>query len=159
MPQFHPFSEVWDVILFEYIGGCGSFHIYIYIYYIWITYSVHCCECTSQMHIIRYFWELRFIWYKRICSMLVACVATISILGGWFNIKMLSYQHCISHCGDKAILWPSYLDNGISYAGKPASLYCNKTQFGWYFMSRGCFLDERHVRLHGIQSLKILLPV
>ena len=42
---------------------------------------------------------------------------------GWFNIKMPSYQHRKSHCGDKTILLPSYLHNGISYAGKMTSLY------------------------------------
>ena len=30
------------------------------------------------------------------------------------NIKMLWYQLKKSHCGDKTILWPSYLHNGIS---------------------------------------------
>ena len=40
----------------------------------------------------------------------------------WFNIKMSSYQYRKSHCGDKTILWPSYLHIGISYTGK-TSLY------------------------------------
>ena len=40
-----------------------------------------------------------------------------------FNIKMTSYQYRKSHCGDKTILRPSYLHNGISYTGKMASLY------------------------------------
>ena len=43
--------------------------------------------------------------------------------GPWFNIKMLSYQYRKSHCGDKTILRPSYLHNGISYTGKMSSLY------------------------------------
>ena len=43
--------------------------------------------------------------------------------GPWFNIKMLSYHYRKSHCGDKTILRPSYLHNGISYTGKMASLY------------------------------------
>ena len=43
--------------------------------------------------------------------------------GGWFNKKMPSYQYRKSHCGDKTILRPSYLHNGISYTGKMASLY------------------------------------
>ena len=43
--------------------------------------------------------------------------------GPWFNIKMLSYQYRKSHCGDKTILRPSYLHNGISYTGKMVSLY------------------------------------
>ena len=40
-----------------------------------------------------------------------------------FNIKMSSYQYRKSNCGDKTILWPSYLHNGISYTGKTTSLY------------------------------------
>ena len=37
--------------------------------------------------------------------------------GFWLNIKMSSYQHRKSHCGDKTILRPSYLHNMISYIG------------------------------------------
>ena len=37
--------------------------------------------------------------------------------GPRFNIKMPSYQHRKSHCGDKTIWRPSYLHNGISYTG------------------------------------------
>ena len=48
--------------------------------------------------------------------------------GGWFNIKMLSYQYRKSHCGDKTILRPSYLHNGISYTGKTTSLYWIRAQ-------------------------------
>ena len=36
---------------------------------------------------------------------------------------MTSYQYRKSHCGDKTILRPSYLHNGISYTGKMTSLY------------------------------------
>ena len=43
--------------------------------------------------------------------------------GPWFNIKMISYQYRKTHCGDKTILRPSYLHNGISYTGKTTSLY------------------------------------
>ena len=43
--------------------------------------------------------------------------------GGWINIKTISYQYRKSHCGDKTILRPSYLHNGISYTGKMSSLY------------------------------------
>ena len=43
--------------------------------------------------------------------------------GGWINIKMPSYQYRKSHCGDKTILRPSYLHNGISYTDKMTSLY------------------------------------
>ena len=43
--------------------------------------------------------------------------------GPWFNIKMTSYQYRKSHCGDKTILRPSYLHNGISYTGKTSSYW------------------------------------
>ena len=43
--------------------------------------------------------------------------------GPWFNIKTTSYQYRKSHCGDKTILRPSYLHNGISFTGKVSSLY------------------------------------
>ena len=36
---------------------------------------------------------------------------------------MSSYQYSKSHCGDKTVLQPSYLHNGISYTGKMTSLY------------------------------------
>ena len=43
--------------------------------------------------------------------------------GGWFNIKMISYQYRKSHCGDKTILRSSYLHYGISYTDKMTSIY------------------------------------
>ena len=46
-----------------------------------------------------------------------------SYSGPWFNIKMSSCRYRKSHCGDKTILRPSYLHNGISYTGKMTSLY------------------------------------
>ena len=48
---------------------------------------------------------------------------SIRVLGGWISIKMPSYRNRKSHCGDKTILRPSYLHNGISYTGKTTSLY------------------------------------
>ena len=36
---------------------------------------------------------------------------------------MPSYQYRKSHCGNKTILWSSYLRNGISFTGKMTSLY------------------------------------
>ena len=41
---------------------------------------------------------------------------------------MTSYQYRNSHCGDKTILRPSYLHNGISYTGKTTSLYWIRAQ-------------------------------
>ena len=48
--------------------------------------------------------------------------------GPWFNIKKSSYQYRKSHCGDKTILRPSYLHNGISCTGKISSLYWIRAQ-------------------------------
>ena len=48
--------------------------------------------------------------------------------GPWFNKKMSSYQYMKSHCGDKTVLRPSYLNNGISYTGKMTSLYWIRAQ-------------------------------
>ena len=48
--------------------------------------------------------------------------------GSQFNIKMTSHQHRKSHCGDKTILRPSYLHNGISYTGKMTSQYWIRAQ-------------------------------
>ena len=48
--------------------------------------------------------------------------------GGWFNIKMPSYRYRKFHCGDKTILRPSYLHNGIPYTGKMKSLYWIRAQ-------------------------------
>ena len=61
-------------------------------------------------------------------DMLSICFAFILRPGGWFNIKMPSYQYRKSHYGDKTICWPSYLHNGISYTGKMASLYWIRAQ-------------------------------
>ena len=51
--------------------------------------------------------------------------------GPWFNIKM-SYQYRKSHCGDKTVLRPPYVHNGISYTGKRISLY--------WIRGPGCFV-------------------
>ena len=58
----------------------------------------------------------------------MACAACPCATWQWFNIKMLFYQYRKSHCGDKRILRPSYLHNGISYTGKMASLYWIRAQ-------------------------------
>ena len=46
----------------------------------------------------------------------------------WFYIMMLSYPYRKSHCGDKTVIWLSYLHNGISYTGKMTPLYWIKAQ-------------------------------
>ena len=42
---------------------------------------------------------------------------------GWFSMNMPSYQYRNSYCGDKTILCPSYLHNGIPYTGKMNYLF------------------------------------
>ena len=51
------------------------------------------------------------------------CTNNLNWPGGWFNIKIPSYQYRKSHCGDKTVVSSSYLHNGISYTGKMSSLY------------------------------------
>ena len=67
--------------------------------------------------------------------------------GPWFNIKMSSYQYRKSHCGDKTILRPSYLHNGISYTSKMSSLYWIRAQVifkfnGFYGSASGVSLEH-----------------
>ena len=68
--------------------------------------------------------SLKFIpWgWKKNEPVLVQIMAWHSAVG-WFHLKTTSYQYRKSHCGDKTILWSSYLHNGISYTGKMTSLY------------------------------------
>ena len=56
-------------------------------------------------------------------------------LGNWAPIQYKDdiYQYRKSHCGDKTILRPSYLHNGISYTGKMSSLYCIGAPGSWLF--------------------------
>ena len=51
--------------------------------------------------------------------------------GPWFNKKISSYQYRKSYCGDKTILRPSYLHNGISYTGKTTSLHWVRALVIW----------------------------
>ena len=62
--------------------------------------------------------------------------------GPLFNIKMSSYQYRRFHCGDKTILRPSYLHNGISYTGKTSLYWIGALIFmlKWF----PCLLFKRH---------------
>ena len=69
--------------------------------------------------------------------------------GPWFNIKMSFYQHRKSHCGDKTILRPSYLQNGISFTGKMRSLYwigalTPTDRSSWWFTVDQCIAGLWH---------------
>ena len=66
--------------------------------------------------------------YRKICTQTFnAFFCVVYIIRG-VNKKMSSYQYRISHCGDKTILRPSYLHNGISYTERMTSLYWNSAQ-------------------------------
>ena len=54
--------------------------------------------------------------------------------GGWFNKKMSSCKYRKSHCGDKTILQPSYLHNGISYTSNMTSFYWIRAQGTWLLL-------------------------
>ena len=68
--------------------------------------------------------------------------------GGWFNIKMPSYQYRKPHCGDKTILWLSYLHNGISYTGKMTSLYWIRAQIPYIWKNNGSCIWRKMIALH-----------
>ena len=63
-------------------------------------------------------------------------------LGGRFNVKMSSYQYKKSQCGDKTILRPSYLHNGICYTGKIISLYWIRALPGGVVTSAGLMVTS-----------------
>ena len=64
-----------------------------------------------------------FVWWSWELKLRNSVQISALAAGGWINKKMPSYQYRKSHCGDKTILRPSYLHNGISYTVKMASLY------------------------------------
>ena len=76
--------------------------------------------------------------------------------GGWFNKKMSSYQYRKSHCGDKTILRPSYLHNGISYTGKTTFLYWIRALMrnAWWIIHQDLFisLQWRHNECGGVSN-------
>ena len=74
--------------------------------------------------------------------------------GGWFNIKMPSYQYRKSHCGDKTILRPSYLHNGISNTGKISSLYWIRVQASRPLQSTAVsgYQDQRVARTQDMEE-------
>ena len=63
--------------------------------------------------------------------------------GGWFNKTMPSYQYRKSHCGDKTILRPSYLHNGISYTNKMTSFYWIRDLMATSHYQDQCWLVSR----------------
>ena len=104
------------------------------LHYMWLFASYNTCTNVIQTK-----WKplcnITVLGTYRICKsfkcILNTCIALWSWIdahtmwnpGGWFNIKMTSYQYRKSHCGDTTILRPFYLHNGISYTGKMSSVY------------------------------------
>ena len=75
------------------------------------------------------------IWYQMLFFLRIKHATS----GAWFNIKM-SCQYLKSHYGDKTILRPSYLHNGISYTGKATPLYWIRALDQWcYFVWSNAF--------------------
>ena len=77
--------------------------------------QTYMAQCKTAMHPLLTQWGY--------CSLVLIPCHTPWYTGPRFNIKMVSSQYRKSHCGDKTILRPSYLHNGISYTGKTTSLY------------------------------------
>ena len=89
---------------------------------------------------------------KAMCSLMAKWLTRLIYswyTGGWFNIKMPSYQYRKSHCGDKMIFRPSYLHNGISYTGKTTSLYWIRTLVPSHF-TRELVEDSCHSGTDGL---------
>ena len=93
--------------------------------------------CTHDSHIIMWGSPIAYIYsfttntaIQRVGSMgclpITLCMAGCwpdSHPGPWFNIRMSSYRYRISHSGDKTVVRPSFLHDGISYTGKTTSLH------------------------------------
>ena len=80
------------------------------------------------------------------------CAKTVKKYSGpRFNMEMTSYQYRKSHCGDKKILRPSYLHNGISYTGKMSSLYWIRA-LGEQDQYRGYWCPGPHLNIKTIFS-------
>ena len=75
----------------------------------------HCCFVIERIGICPYKNKVHFLHNLQL--------NWLSVPGPWFNIKMSSYLYRKSHGGYVTYLWPSYLHNGISFAGKMTSLY------------------------------------
>ena len=84
----------------------------------------------------------------------------VQIPGPWFNTKMTSYQYRKSYCGDKMILRPSYLHNGISYTGKMyRKSHCgDKTIVRPSYLHNGISYAGKMTSLYWIGALEVSHP-
>ena len=95
---------------------------------------------------------------------IVIFINSLKYPGPWFNIKMSSYQYRKSHCGDKTILRPSYLHNGISYTAKMSSLYWIRALFAYWSSTVpvSMLLPGLHIlciKRHGMHSMQHLYNI
>ena len=95
------------------------------IYLQWCSLEMYCCNDNHFRNKV-----LKIIIAS--CEIVIFIPKGLSRSGPWFNIKMSSYQYRKSHCGDKTILQPSYLHNGISNTGKMTPLYWIRAQNAHY---------------------------
>ena len=68
---------------------------------------------------------------------------------------MSYYQYRKSHCGDKTILRPSYLHNGISFTGKATSLYWIGAQDTCVLVKNTCvckWLTHKYLFWHSMMN-------
>ena len=99
------------------------------------------------------FWQLAYFLHRVTCHKPVMKWTVIRPRdpGSRFNINMTSYQYRKSHCGNKTMLRPSYLHNGISYTGKMTSLYWIGAQLHWpsyaNYVATRCFIDGSLLRI------------
>ena len=108
----------------------GVFYIFICILYNLCLISIPLAT-TATKSVFTWQWrpnERLKLPASRLFAQLFVQAINIKVPGPRFNIKMTSYQYRKSHCGDKTILRPSYLHNGISYTGKTTSLYWIRAQ-------------------------------
>ena len=135
------YSVDWD--RFWYLGALGCLHVLN-------PEIITCCNCyIISSHGALIVWNEALLLNSSRC-----CYAWCLIWSGpWFNIKMSSYQYRKSHCGDKTILRPSYLHNGISYTGKMSSLYWIGAQYPLcaHYSAIGfkllCHIKKRHTHM------------
>ena len=87
------------------------------------------------------------------------------LYGGWINAEISSYQYRKSHCGDKTILRPSNLHNGISYTDKMRYLYWIRAMVVVHYVVSSVYKDmqnlfdnDNHIR-HRELSTKATFPL
>ena len=118
------YMRIWSVLDLHSFHQGGYRHCPAHFYPTFLTSALKLSWLKEEIRLFKHFcswpqrWTLLMEWPTR--------------PGPRFNIKMTSYWYRKSHCGDKTILRPSYLHNGISYTGKTTSLYWIGAQMIWW---------------------------